>query len=306
MNFLVLLKAMRPQQWVKNVFVLAALFFSLAEAAQAQEGIAWAAHVGQIVNVLRALGAFCLGSSAIYLINDVMDIESDRRHPTKRERPIASGALSIPSALAAAAVCVAGSLALGWWARTEEGNVALVVGGYMLLNLLYSLKLKHIVLVDVFVIASGFLLRVVAGGFAASALLSDWLLLCTFFLALFLALCKRRAEIDLLGEDRGSHRKILLEYTPAFLDQAVVVLAACTIVNYTMYTVSPETEVKFGKGNGLLLTVPFVVFGLFRYLLLVQTQKGGGSPTRVLLGGDTTFVLNCLAYLGTVIALLYV
>lgn len=302
MHPLSLLKALRPHQWVKNVFVLAALLFSLGE--QAHEGRAFD-RLDQILNVLVALAAFCLGSSAIYLINDVMDVESDRRHPTKRKRPIAAGLVPIPIAVGTSAACVLGALVLGWIASTPAGNVGAVVGGYMLMNLLYSLRLKHVAIIDAFCIAAGFLLRVTAGGFAAEAPLSHWLMLCTLFLALFLALCKRRAEIDLLGEDRGSHRRILMEYTPAFLDQAVVVLAACTIVNYTMYTVAPETAQKFGEDSGLVYTVPFVVFGLFRYLLLVQTRKGGGSPTRVLLGGDLLFVANCLAWLGTVLLLLF-
>ncbi|MDA1266292.1 MAG: decaprenyl-phosphate phosphoribosyltransferase [Planctomycetota bacterium] len=302
MNPLSLLKAMRPHQWVKNVFVLAALLFSLGE--QAHSGNALD-RADQVLHVLIAVAAFCLGSSAIYLVNDVMDVESDRKHPTKCNRPIAAGLVSIPVALAGSLGCVVSALALGWYASTPAGNVAGVVGGYMLMNLLYSMKLKHIAIVDAFCIAAGFLLRVIAGGFAAQAPLSHWLMLCTLFLALFLALCKRRAEIDLLGDDRGSHRKILTEYTPAFLDQSVVVLAACTIVNYTMYTVSPETAAKFGTDSGLVYTVPFVVFGLFRYLLLVQTQKGGGSPTRVLLGGDVVFLVNCVAWLGTVAFLLF-
>ena len=298
MNPLALFKALRPHQWVKNVFVLAALFFSLAEED---------ASADRIPKVMMALAAFCLGSSAIYLINDILDVESDRRHPTKRNRPIAAGTVSIPAALFASVFCVAASLSLGYLssAGSKEGSVALVVGGYMTLNLLYSLKLKHVVLVDVFCIASGFLFRVIAGGFAASAPLSHWALLATIFLALFLALCKRRAEIDLLGEGRGEHRKILLEYTPGFLDQAVGVLSACTIITYTMYTVAEDTQQKFQIGDQLVWTVPFVVFGLFRYLLLVSTQQGGGSPTRVLLGGDTVFVVNCLAWLGTVVGLLY-
>jgi 4-hydroxybenzoate polyprenyltransferase len=300
MNPLSLLKAMRPHQWVKNVFVLAALVFSLGE--HVGSGVS---HTEQITHVLLAVLAFCVGSSAIYLINDVMDVESDRQHPTKRDRPIAAGLVPIPVAIGASIGCVALALGLGWAASTPAGNVAAVVGGYMLMNFFYSWRLKHVVLVDAFCIAAGFLLRVLAGGLAAEAPLSHWLVLCTLFLALFLALCKRRAEIDLLGEDRGSHRKILLEYTPPFLDQAVVVLAACTIVNYTMYTVSPETSEKFGQDSGLVYTVPFVVFGLFRYLLLVQTQKGGGSPTRVLLGGDWIFLANGLAWLATVSALLF-
>jgi 4-hydroxybenzoate polyprenyltransferase len=160
------------------------------------------------------------------------------------------------------------------------------------------------VLVDAFCIAAGFLLRVLAGARAADVTVSHWLLLCTIFLALFLALCKRHSEIHLLGEDRGGHRKILLEYNPAFLDQVVTIVAACTIVCYTMYTVAPDTQRKFG-GESLVMTVPFVVFGLFRYLLLVQTKGGGGNPTRVLLGGDLTFVLNCIAWLLLVSAIVF-
>lgn len=294
-----ILRAMRPHQWVKNVFVFAALVFKWGEHKDPL------ADLDSLWRTLLAVAAFCIGSSAIYLVNDVLDVESDRRHPTKKLRSIAAGLLPIPTALAVSVVCVVAALALGHFASTDEGSVALVVAAYMGLNLLYSLWLKHIVLVDAFSIAAGFLLRVLAGGFAVNVLVSDWLMLCTLFLALFLALCKRRAEIDLLGEDRGSHRKILLEYTPAFLDQSVVVLAACAIINYTMYTVAEDTAEKFGEHNGLVWTVPFVVFGLFRYLLLVQTQKGGGNPSRVLLGGDVAFVINGLVWLAVVVFLLF-
>jgi len=298
MNPIAVVRAMRPHQWVKNVFVLAALFFSWGEK---HDTLEWS----RVLHTALALLAFCLGSSAIYLLNDVMDVESDRRHPTKRNRPIASGALSIPAALVASVVCVVLALVLAWSADTPAGSVPLVVGGYMTLNFFYSVKLKHIVLVDAFCIAAGFLLRVIGGAVAAEAPVSHWLMLCTLFLALFLALCKRRAEIDLLGEDRGDHRKILLEYTPSFLDQVVVVLAGCAIICYAMYTVADETQLKFGVGTRLIWTVPFVVFGLFRYLLLVQTQKGGGSPTKVLLGGDGPFLVNGLAWLGTIVAMLW-
>jgi 4-hydroxybenzoate polyprenyltransferase len=292
MNPIALLRAMRPHQWVKNLFVLAALFFAWGE----QRGTG--DFHGRVSNTLLAFLAFCLGSSAIYLINDIMDVESDRQHPEKKKRPIAAGELAVPAAIAAAVVCVLAALTLGQMASTSAGSVLLVVGAYMTMNFFYSLKLKHIVLVDAFCIAAGFLLRVQAGGFAAVEPVSHWLMLCTMFLALFLALCKRRAEIALLGEGRGEHRKILLEYTPEFLDQVVVVLAACTIVCYTMYTVAEETIIKFGPD--LVWSVPFVVFGLFRYLLLVQTHRGGGSPTKVLLGGDAAFLANGLAWLGVV------
>jgi len=222
----------------------------------------------------------------------VLDVESDRAHPTKRHRPIASGEVGVPLAFGMSAACVAGSLALAWLA---DPTVLAITGGYILLNFSYSVRLKHVVLVDVFCIATGFLLRVQAGAYAAHAEVSHWLLLCTLFLALFLALCKRKAEIDLLGDERGSHRANLMQYTSGFLDQMVTALAACTIVCYTMYTVSDETVSKFGDRD-LVYTVPFVVFGLARYLLLVSQQKGGGSPTRVLLGGDSIFVVNALLW----------
>ena len=283
---------MRPHQWVKNVFVLAALVFALGEM-----GPDAPTAMERVVRVLFAVGAFCLGASAIYLVNDVADVESDRLHPTKCKRPIAAGQVSIPVALIASVACVAGALALAYLATPEGGgNVMIVVGVYMFTNLLYSLKLKQIAIVDAFIIALGFLLRVVAGAYAAAAPVSHWILLSTFFLALFLAFCKRRAEIDLLGADAASHRKNLGQYTPQFLDQATTVLAACAIITYAMYTVDEETAAKFGADDRLVWTVPFVVFGLFRYLLLVQRQEGGGSPTKVLLGGDVVFVLNALAW----------
>ena len=295
MPLLALLRALRPHQWVKNVFVLAALVFARGERGDLFAGDRW-----DIYRTLLAFAAFCLGSSAIYLVNDVLDVESDRKHPTKRRRPIAAGLVPIPLALATSLACVAGALLLGHGADGSPVPVVAIVAGYMTLNLAYSLKLKHVVLVDAFCIAGGFLLRVQAGGAAAGAQISHWLLLCTLFLALFLALCKRRAESDLLGAGRGEHRAILLEYTTGFLDQMVTVLAACTIVTYTMYTVSDDTARKFGPEHGLIWTVPFVVFGLARYMLLVQTQKGGGSPTRVLLGGDVLFFLNSLGWAAVV------
>ena len=282
---------MRPQQWVKNVFVLAAVVFARGDVhVTPPEGYAdvWA--------VLLAFASFCLGSSTIYLINDIMDVESDRAHPEKCKRPIAAGELPIPMALAGSAVCLLGALALGVLAGGEPYPVFWIVGAYIALNFAYSVKLKQIVLVDAFCIAVGFLFRVEAGGLAAHYPVSVWLMLCTLFLALFLALCKRRAEIDLLGEESGSHRANLKHYSVGFLDQMVTLLAAITVVSYTMYTVAPQTTEKFANGERLVYTVPFVVFGLGRYLLLVHTRKGGGSPTKVLLGGDLTFVLNALAW----------
>jgi len=294
MDLKALILALRPHQWVKNVFVLAALVF-----ARGSEGGLFQGRMDDVRRTMWAFAAFCLGASAIYLVNDVMDRESDRRHPTKRNRPIAAGRVSVAQALTLAAVCAAGAIFFGHRAAGDPIPVWPIVLGYMLLNFAYSAWLKHIVLVDAFCIAAGFLLRVIAGALAVPAVMSHWLLLCTMFLALFLALCKRKAEIDLLGEGRGEHRAILREYNAAFLDQMTTVLAACTIVTYTMYTVADETVQKF-DGDRLVLTVPFVVFGLGRYLFLVHTQKGGGSPTKVLLGGDPLFAINTAGWIATV------
>lgn len=292
-----LLRALRPQQWSKNLFVLAALVFAYGD-----QRADHAVVLEDLGRTLLAFAAFCLGSSAIYLLNDVMDVESDRAHPEKRFRPVAAGELSIPAALTASVGCALLALLLAFLAGGGGLAVMGVVGAYMTLNLAYSLGLKRVVLVDVFCIATGFLLRVEAGGLAAGADISHWLLLCTLFLALFLALNKRRVEIELLGEERANHRAILSEYDTGFLDQMVTVLAACTVVCYTMYTVDQETVAKFGESSGLMWTVPFVVFGVARYMFLVQTNKGGGNPTRVLLGGDGLFLLNSLAWLAVVAA----
>ena len=300
MNPLALLRAMRPHQWVKNMFVFAALVFARGTQGNLFGGDRW-----DIYRTLLAFAAFCLGSSAIYLVNDVLDVESDRAHPEKRLRPIASGELPVRFALAAALVAGIGAYTLATLAAGYPHSVSWVLLGYMLLNLAYSVRLKHVVLLDVFCIATGFLLRVKAGGLAAHYHVSQWLMLCTLFLALFLGLCKRRAEIDLLGEERGNHRVNLRHYTLGFLDQMTTLLAAVTVVFYTMYTVSPENVDKFGPGHHMIYSVPFVVFGLARYLFLVDTQRGGGSPTRVLLGGDALFVVNALGWLAVVLAVVY-
>jgi 4-hydroxybenzoate polyprenyltransferase len=300
MQPLALLRALRPHQWTKNLFVLAAVVFARGDASVPKpEGFE------DVARSLWAFGAFCLAASATYLLNDVIDAESDRVHPQKRLRPVASGAVGVRQALAASALCAAGAFALGTLAGGEPHAVNAYVAIYVLIQLLYTLKAKQIVLVDVFLIAAGFLCRVEAGGAAAHYAVSHWMLLCTLFLALFLALCKRRAEIDLLGEERGAHRANLAEYTVGFLDQATTMLAAVTIVCYTMYTVSDATAAKFGADLGLVKSVPFVVFGLARYLMLVSTQRGGGSPTRVLLGGDALFVANAVVWLVVVLAVLF-
>jgi 4-hydroxybenzoate polyprenyltransferase len=285
---------MRPHQWSKNLFVLAALVFSAGE-----HGLGGGLADGRGLASLCAFAAFCLASSAVYLVNDVLDVEKDRAHPEKCRRPIAAGELSIGAALLAAVLLFGGGLLLAGTLGGGPRN-ALVLLGYGLLNLAYSTKLKRIVLVDAFCIAAGFLLRLAAGGVAAGAQISRWAFLCTLFLALFLALNKRRAELGLLGDGSLQTRPSLQQYSLGFLDQMVSVLAACTIVAYTMYTVDPDTERKFGEGRALFWSVPFVAFGVGRYMVLVQTRRGGENPARILLGGDAWFLANTLAWAAVV------
>jgi len=263
-----LLIALRPAQWTKNLLVFAGLLFGM------QLFVPWA--------VARALGAFvifCALSGAVYLINDIADRESDRRHPLKARRPIASGALPVSTAAAAAAVIAA--VALG--ASFALGRTfALVAAAYVALQMLYSGPLKQIVIIDVLTVSIGFVLRAVAGAVAVRVEFSKWLLVCTILLALFIALAKRRHEIVLLAGDAATHRPILGEYSPYLLDQMISVVTASTLVAYIFYTISPETEEKFGT-PWLGLTVPFPLYGIFRYLYLVHRREGGGSPSDLLL-----------------------
>ena len=299
MNLVSLLRALRPEQWSKNVFVLAPLVFALGDQAmEARPGKEEVWRTG------LAFLAFCLIASTIYLINDAHDVESDRQHPKKKHRPIASGAVSVPLAIGTAVVCALVGLSLGWFAGGGGWKVMGTLVAYLVLNLAYSFQLKRVVLLDAFCIAAGFLMRVAVGGAAANAAISQWLFLCTLFLSLFLALNKRRAELVLLGEEGAAHRASLQQYSIGFVDQMVSVLAACTIVCYTMYTVGEDTAAKFGD-NRLMWTVPFVVFGIGRYMVLVQSG-GGGNPTRVLLGGDVWFLVNSLGWAATVYWALFV
>ena len=300
MNPIAIIRALRPHQWVKNGFVLAAVVFAFAER---EEALSLSRSAVQCS--LLAMAAYCLAASAIYLINDVLDVENDRQHPEKSKRPIAAGEVSISAAVVAGIICAAGAVWLGLAAGEFAGAngrsphaVLIVLASYMALNIAYSVRLKHVVILDVFCIAAGFILRIKAGGFAADVNVSPWLLLCTFFLALFLALCKRRAECDLLGEAKAEHRKILGDYEVGYLDQMVTALAACTILSYSFYSVS-GAGAGSREGVELFWTVPFVVFGLARYMWLVQQQRGGGSPTKVLLGGDPMFVLNTIGWMLT-------
>ncbi len=255
---------------------------------------------GSVVRAALACAAFCALASAAYLANDLVDRERDRHHPAKRERPIACGELSTRSALSAALVlAVAGLAACG-----ALGLAVLACGaGYLALQGLYTHVLKDVPVLDVFAIAAGFVLRVLAGAAAISVPVSSWLHLCTLLLALFLALEKRRAELALLQGGAGEHRVALSGYTLPFLDQLVSIVCACTVLAYALYTLAPETVEKF-HGDRLKYTVPFVLFGIFRYLFLVHRRGDGGQPERVLLV-DRVLQLDITAWLAVVAWAIY-
>ncbi len=283
------LRALRPHQWIKNFFVFAALVFSRR-----------LTDPDAALRTLVAFGAFCAVASAIYLVNDVADYERDRVHPTKRNRPIASGAISRGTALVMAALLAPLGAAAAFWLNVPTG---VIISCYGVINLTYSLWLKHVVLLDVFIIALGFLLRVTVGAVSIPVPISPWLLICTFFIALFLGICKRRHELVTLGEDAASHRGILAHYNTPFIDKMVSALAGMTVMSYALYTIDPRVAARLGT-DGLVLTVPFVLFGIFRYLYLVHLRQKGGSPTEVVLtdpGMQTTIAL----YLGLTLVLIY-
>ena len=243
---------------------------------------------------------FCALSGAVYLVNDVTDREADRLHPLKRTRPIASGQLAPGTAITAAALLTAGGVLAS---VLINGPFAAAAVAYVLLLGLYSTVLKHIVIVDVLTLAGGFVLRAIAGAEAVSVRFSSWLLACTTLLALFLAFNKRRHELVLLGESAVDHRPILHEYSPYLLDQMIAVVTASTLMAYAVYATSAETAARVGTSR-LGLTIPFVLYGIFRYLYLVHRKEGGGSPAAILLT-DRPLLLCIALWVGTVAVLVY-
>src|SRR5687767_13003582 len=283
-----LVRSMRPEQWTKNVVVFAALIFGRRLFDPAAVGLS-----------LTAFLIFCALSSVVYLLNDVSDREADRQHPLKSRRPIASGELDVSAALMAAGVIGLAALAAALWVRLE---FALIAAIYVAMFAAYSRWLKHIVILDVLTIAMGFVLRAAAGAVVISVPISHWLLVCTILLALFLGLSKRRHELTLLAGAATGHRRILEEYNPYLLDQMIGVVTASTLMAYIIYCTSPETTAKFGT-DWLVLTIPFPLYGIFRYLYLVH-QKGSGSPSEVLLADRP--LIACIALWGlAVIAIIY-
>jgi 4-hydroxybenzoate polyprenyltransferase len=263
-----LLVSLRPHQWTKNLVVLAALAFSkhLFDDPDA------------VVRAGVAFAVFCALSGAVYVVNDLVDLERDRLHPIKRARPIASGALPVPAARAAAAALLGVGLLVAWGLGP---GFFLCAVAYLALNLAYSFGLKEVVILDVLAIAIGFVLRAVAGAVAIQVAFSEWLIVCTLLLALFLALAKRRHELVSLP-DAAAHRAILAEYSPYLLDQMIAVVTASCLTAYAFYTLAPETVGKY-RTDRLALTIPFVIYGIFRYLYLVHRKEQGGSPSDVLL-----------------------
>lgn len=287
------IRALRPAQWIKNGVVPAAYFFAWRDPSQS-------AHVqGWMPLALEALAVFCFCcvSSGVYLLNDVRDIAADRAHPVKRLRPLAAGEIQVPAALAAAACLLLVGLAAS---RALPIAFSGVLAGYFLMQVVYTLALKRIPYVDVFVIATGFVLRAIAGATALTVRISPWLLLCTFLLALFLALCKRRHEKVLLEGEGSRHREALAGYDRQLLDIQIGITSSATVVCYAIYTLSPETVQRFGT-NRLGLTIPFVIFGVFRYLELVYRHDEGGRPEKVMLT-DKVLIATVACYAATALA----
>lgn len=265
--FMALLRALRPRQWAKNVFVFAALVFD-----------------GQLFEVdplLRTTLGFvllCAISSSVYLFNDIADIQADRQHPTKRNRPIASGQLPISIARLAGVILAAAAMYAGYRLQSEFGLIVIL---YFLSNLLYSLWLKHTPIIDVLLVASGFVLRVGAGvSLIEVSRFSPWLYVCTTLLALIIGFGKRRAELILLQEQANTHRRVLDGYTIGLLDQLIVVVSASTIMAYSLYTFSAE---NLPANHTMMLTIPFVLYGIFRYLHLIHVENAGGAPDELFL-----------------------
>jgi 4-hydroxybenzoate polyprenyltransferase len=284
-----LVETLRPQQWVKNGFIFAALIFS-------QSLTRW----DRCRHVLLAALVFCLVSSATYVLNDILDASEDRHHPTKKFRPIAAGRINPVTAAIAGVILGVAGLTEAW---RLDGSFFLVVVAYLAMNVLYSTILKKVFLLDVFIVAAGFLFRVIAGGLVIHVAISPWLIVCTTLLALFIALSKRRHELVLLGRRASDHRAILAEYSPYFLDQLISIVTASTVVTYALYTLSPDVQNKF-PGKRLEMTIPFVLFGIFRYLHLIHHREQGGNPTRSLFT-DPVLLSVVLLWAAAVVLIIY-
>jgi 4-hydroxybenzoate polyprenyltransferase len=290
-----LLKLLRPHQWVKNGFVFVGLLFGDVGGDWKLRGI-----------VLFAAAGFCLLSSCVYILNDVLDRKADQAHPVKRKRPLASGTVGISQAYALAFVCGTAGLALGAMASV---SVVAIFMAYLALNLAYSAGLKNIAILDVFIIAAGFMLRIFAGTWGVNIVPSYWLLLCGLLLTIFLGFAKRRAELmasvmvsDGNGSNGVTQRPVLYDYSPALLDSMMSISAAGVIVSYSLYTVSPDT-IALHRTDKLIYTLPFVLYGIFRYIFLLH-RRGGEDPAWTLLTDAHLLIVGAL-WLGVTLWLIW-
>lgn len=283
-----LIKSMRPRQWTKNIFVFAALVFDKQLLIPES-----------FLRTLAGFLLFCLVSSSVYIFNDIADIEADREHPQKKHRPIASGKLPLAVAWVAALLLLAVSLVLGYLLSLP---FAAVIAAYFLLNLAYSKWLKHVLILDVLILAAGFVLRVDAGvRLIQVERFSPWLYVVMTLLALYLGFGKRRAELALLAKGAGSHRKVLQGYTIPLLDQFIMIVSGMTIVAYALYTFSAP---NVPANHSMMLTIPFVVYAIFRYLYLIEVEHSGGAPEEILLS-DRPFQLSMMLWAVAVLAVFY-
>lgn len=289
-TYVLILESLRPRQWTKNLFIFAGLLFS--------QNIL---NSPLLLKAILAFIIFCFLSGSMYILNDILDLEQDKRHKAKSQRPLASGKLKVPQAIMALAIFVPFLLGISYYLGLSFFLVAL---SYLLLQIAYSFFLKHMVILDVFAIACGFVLRVVAGALVINVEISSWLIICTILLALFLGLSKRRHELQLLEEGAQNHRKVLGQYSPYLLDQMISVVTASTVVAYALYTMSAETIRKFDTAN-LIFTVPFVLYGIFRYLYLIHQTGAGGSPEHVLVT-DKPLLIDILLWVIAVVIIVYV
>jgi len=284
---LALLQSTRPRQWIKNLLIFAALIF----AKKLTDPVC-------LAHALLAFVLFCLVSGGVYLFNDMLDRDRDRLHPVKSRRPLASGRLPMNVALPAALVLLTAAIAASFSLSLPFGATALV---YLLVNIAYSSWLKEVVILDVMFVGFGFVLRALAGAVAIDVEISPWLILCTILLALFLAFCKRRQELEMLAGEAGDHRLALRDYSVGFLDQMISIVTASTVVCYSFYTISPEVEEKLGT-HYLFLTIPLVLYGIFRYLYLVHRRGEGGNPATALLTDRS--LLICVALWAAVVCVI--
>jgi 4-hydroxybenzoate polyprenyltransferase len=283
-----LLQLIRVKQWIKNFFLFAPLIFSH--------------HLFQtdyLFTVIQAFIAFCFISSVVYIINDIADLEQDKNHPVKKNRPLPSGKISKSTAILISLIFFIGMVSLAYNLNTK---FKIAIATYFIINILYSFKLKQIVLLDIFFIAFGFMIRIIAGGWVINVYISSWLILTTLFLSLFLAVTKRRSELAVI-DNNSSTRKVLEQYSINFADQMATIAAAGTVISYALYTVSERTKELFHTEN-LIFTTPFVVYGIFRYLYLVHKKNLGENPTYIVTS-DLPMIINILLWILFSIGIIY-